>query len=141
MVQHLYLYLAMMKDKYLVYVDDDPDDRMLFKEALESMPDYKLVTLVNGFELLLFLKQRSDNELPFLIVLDINMPVMNGLEALSILKSNETYKNIPVVMFTTSANPEAVDYCRKHDTDIILKPTKYSEIKNVFQELLYSLEK
>jgi CheY-like chemotaxis protein len=129
-----------MKEKYLVYVDDDPDDRMLFKEAFDSMPEYKLLTLVNGFELLLFLKQRNQGELPYLIVLDINMPVMNGLEALSILKTNETYKKIPIVMFTTSANPEAVEYCKNLGTDIIIKPTKYSEIRNVFQELLYSLE-
>ncbi len=130
----------MMKEKYLVYVDDDPDDRMLFKEAFESIPGYKLLTLVNGFELLLFLKQRNEQELPFLVVLDINMPVMNGLEALSILKTSETYKNIPVVMFTTSANPDAVAYCRKLETEIIIKPTKYSEIRNVFTDLLYSLE-
>src|SRR5256885_15922252 len=130
----------MKNDRYVVYVDDDPDDRSLFKEAFHSIHEYDLVTLVNGFELLLFLKQRSENELPSLIVLDINMPVMNGLESLSLLKSNESFKNVPVVMFATSANPRDIDYCKVLGTDILIKPRKYGEIRNIFLKLLKSYE-
>ena len=129
----------MENGSYVIYVDDDPDDRMLFLEAFESIPDYDLMTLVNGFELLLFLKHRNENEFPSLIVLDINMPVMNGLEALSILKSNDRYRNIPVVMFSTSAKPDDIEYCRKFNTEILIKPTKYSEIKTMFKDLLCTL--
>jgi CheY-like chemotaxis protein len=97
------------------------------------------MTLVNGFELLLFLKHRNENEFPSLIVLDINMPVMKGLEALSILKTNDRYRNIPVVMFSTSAKPDDIEYCRKFNTEILIKPTKYSEIKTMFKDLLCTL--
>jgi CheY-like chemotaxis protein len=122
-------------ERYIVYVEDDPDDRMLFKEAFDLIPDYDLLTLVNGFELLLFLKQRNE-DLPCLIVLDINMPVMNGLEALSILKANNAYRNIPVVMFSTAAKPEDIEYCKNLDTDILLKPRKFGDIRNTVKEFL-----
>ena len=130
----------MKLDKYVVYVDDDPDDRSLFMEAFLSIPDYRVVTLVNGFELMLFLKQRTKEEMPSLIVLDINMPVMNGIESLTLLKSNENYKDIPVVMFATSANPKDVEYCKTLNTEIYIKPRKYGEIRSIFQKLLKTLE-
>jgi CheY-like chemotaxis protein len=130
----------MKSDKYVVYVDDDPDDRSLFMEAFHSMPDYRVVTLVNGFELMLFLKQRTKEDMPSLIVLDINMPVMNGIESLTLLKSNDNYKDIPVVMFATSANPKDVEYCRTLNTEIFIKPRKYGEIRTIFQKLLKTLE-
>jgi CheY-like chemotaxis protein len=130
----------MKNDRYVVYVDDDPDDRSLFIEAFHSIQDYDLVTFVNGFELLLFLKQRKDDEMPSLIVLDINMPVMNGIESLTILKSNERYKHIPVVMFATSANPADIEYCKELDTEILIKPRKYGEIRSIFQNLLKEYE-
>jgi Chemotaxis response regulator containing a CheY-like receiver domain and a methylesterase domain len=130
----------MKLDKYVVYVDDDPDDRSLFMEAFHSIPDYRVVTLVNGFELMLFLKQRTKEDLPSLIVLDINMPVMNGIESLTLLKSNENYKDIPVVMFATSANPKDVEYCKSLNTEIYIKPRKYGEIRGIFQKLLKTLE-
>lgn len=130
----------MKSDKYVVYVDDDPDDRSLFMEAFHSMPDYRVVTLVNGFELMLFLKQRTKEDMASLIVLDINMPVMNGIESLTLLKSNENYKDIPVVMFATSANPKDVEYCQTLNTEIYIKPRKYGEIRTIFQKLLKTLE-
>ena len=130
----------MKSDKYIVYVDDDPDDRSLFMEAFHSIPDFRVVTLVNGFELMLFLKQRTREDIPSLIVLDINMPVMNGIESLTLLKSNENYKNIPVVMFATSASPNDVEYCKTLNTEIFLKPRKYGEIRIIFQKLLKTLE-
>ena len=131
----------MKRDKYVVYVDDDPDDRSLFNEAFLSIPDYKVVTFVNGFELMLFLKQRTKDEYPSLIVLDINMPVMNGIESVTLLKSNENYKSIPVVMFATSANPKDVEYCKSLDTEILIKPRKYGEIRHIFQRILKNYEK
>ena len=126
----------MKNERYVVYVDDDPDDRMFFKEGFNSVADYDLLMLVNGFELLLYLKQRKKIEMPELIVLDINMPVMDGLEALSLLKNNDNYKDIPVVMFSTSSNPVQIAYCKDLNTDFFVKPTKYGEIKNIVNELL-----
>jgi CheY-like chemotaxis protein len=131
----------MKRDKYVVYVDDDPDDRSLFKEAFLSIPEYKVVTFVNGFELMLFLKQRAKDEYPSLIVLDINMPVMNGIESVTLLKSNENYKSIPVVMFATSANPKDFEYCKTLDNEILIKPRKYGEIRHIFQRILKDYEK
>ena len=60
--------LDMIKDNYIVYVEDDPDDRMLLQEAFESNKDYSLLTLVNGFELFNYLKHTDERKLPCAIV-------------------------------------------------------------------------
>lgn len=126
----------MIKDNYIVYVEDDPDDRMLLQEAFESNKDYSLLTLVNGFELFNYLKHTDENKLPCAIVLDINMPVMNGIETLTMLKKDNKYKNIPTVMYSTAATDEAISFCRNYNTDVIMKPTKFTEIKQLFSHIL-----
>jgi|GraSoiStandDraft_51_1057287.scaffolds.fasta_scaffold1677586_1 CheY-like chemotaxis protein len=131
----------MIKDNYIVYVEDDPDDRMLLQEAFESNKDYSLLTLVNGFELFNYLKHTEENKLPCAIVLDINMPVMNGIETLTILKSDNKYKNIPTVMYSTAATAETVNLCKSYNTDVITKPTKFTEIKKLFTHILKFCEK
>ena len=131
----------MIKDNYIVYVEDDPDDRMLLQEAFESNKDYSLLTLVNGFELFNYLKHTEENKLPCAIVLDINMPVMNGIETLTILKSDNKYKNSPTVMYSTAATTETINFCKSYDTDVITKPTKFTEIKKLFNHILKFCEK
>ena len=126
----------MIKDNYIVYVEDDPDDRMLLQEAFESNKDYSLLTLVNGFELFNYLKHTEENKLPCAIVLDINMPVMNGIETLTLLKKDSKYKNIPTVMYSTAATDETINFCRNYNTDVITKPTKFTEIKKLFTHIL-----
>lgn len=83
--------------------DDDSDDTELFQEAFGRVsPLIELHIAENGLRLLELLEEQEKDK-PDLIFLDINMPVMNGWECLRKLKENSAYKNIPVIVYSTSA--------------------------------------
>jgi CheY-like chemotaxis protein len=91
-------------NKRILVIDDDNDDRELFSEALASVdPVIVCDQAIDGAQAL---KRLASQEIdtPDIIFLDINMPVMNGWQFLTRLKSEEEYKNIPVIVYTTSSN-------------------------------------
>ena len=91
-------------NKRILVIDDDNDDRELFSEALASVdPVIVCDQATDGAEALKRLSTREIDK-PDIIFLDINMPVMNGWQFLSKLKSEDQYKNIPVIVYTTSSN-------------------------------------
>ncbi|MCF0048501.1 response regulator [Dyadobacter sp. LJ53] len=97
----------MMRKIYLV--DDDEDDRIMIRQALESVAEeIEIVELTNGKQLLFFLEENPSME-PSLILMDMNMPIMNGVEALSALKNRTNLRHIPVVFISTSENPNFVE--------------------------------
>ena len=86
----------------ILLVEDDQVDAMTVKRALnEIRVTNKLNIVGNGVEALSFLR-KSENENPCIILLDLNMPKMNGIEFLRIVKQDKTLKRIPVVVLTTS---------------------------------------
>lgn len=95
----------MQKSKNLVFiVDDDPDDRQIILDAfLENDTDMDYVFLENGKELIDTLHRSTASDFPALILLDLNMPGMLGLQALKEIKANEMFQQIPTVILTTSA--------------------------------------
>ena len=103
--------------KYIWIAEDDPDDRLIIKEAFEE--NHYLETIVffeDGEKVLLKINEDFPNDLypvPSLLILDLNMPKINGLELLKMLKKNIRTKNIPIVIFTTSRND--------HDKEKVVK--------------------
>ena len=89
---------------YFLYADDDPDDQDFFKAMLNELePSIGVILVNNGLELLQYLNNVvAKGNLPCCIILDINMPIWDGIRTLKALKVDEKYKNIPVIMFTTS---------------------------------------
>ena len=89
---------------YFLYADDDPDDQDFFKSMVSEIdPSISVVLVNNGLELLQYLNNVvPHNKLPCCIVLDINMPIWDGIRTLKALKVEDKYKAIPVIMFTTS---------------------------------------
>jgi CheY-like chemotaxis protein len=126
-------------NKIFLLIDDDADDSELFREALEEMDrSTSLHCAENGEEALKLLKRI---ELPGIIFLDINMPRMNGWECLKKLKSSPEYKNIPVIMYSTSSHQREVDIA----TDLgalsfFTKPHSYSELKNMIKGVIDKME-
>ena len=89
--------------RQILLVEDDDVDRLTVRRAVKKLKiPNKLIMAENGEEALEML--RSMEELPWFILLDINMPRMNGLELLKIMKSDDRLKVVPIIMLTTSAH-------------------------------------
>lgn len=120
----------------VLYADDDPEDRMLVKEAWqESRLANELHFVEDGEELLDYLHRRgkyaslADQPLPGMILLDLNMPRMDGREALQHLKSDPRLRLIPTVVLTTSKAEE--DIFRAYDLGVnsfIVKPVTFQSL-------------
>ncbi|MCF0055203.1 response regulator [Dyadobacter sp. CY356] len=94
--------------KIIYLVDDDEDDVMLMHTALKSsIHDIDIKVIKDGKELMDSISSVHHNN-PALILMDMNMPKINGLEALTLLKSNEKTLHIPVIMTSTSSNPDHI---------------------------------
>jgi len=113
-----------MDANLILLVDDDPDDRMLLKEAiLEVDGRFLFEEAPDGRHGLNYLRSiPSPDQYPCLVVLDINMPILDGREMLAILKSDPKLKFIPVVVFSTSSNPSDIRYCKQFNVDLVTKP-------------------
>lgn len=124
----------------ILYAEDDFDDFESVKEALDQLSDQQtLLHAKNGAEAVSFIENATI--LPQLIVLDLNMPVMDGKEVLHWLKSKEEYKEIPVMVFTTSSREDDVKLCQKHNCTFFRKPTLYRDLLHVAQTMLQICEK
>jgi CheY-like chemotaxis protein len=124
----------------ILYAEDDFDDFESIKEALDQLSDqHVLLQANNGQEAVSFIENAT--VLPSLIVLDLNMPVMDGKEVLLWLKERDGYKNIPVMIFTTSSREEDVKLCQKHGCTFFRKPTLYRDLLHVAQTMLNLCER
>jgi CheY-like chemotaxis protein len=125
----------------IIVADDDADDRLLITDAFkESRLANPLVFVEDGEQLLNFLLNASSKVngkvLPGLILLDLNMPRMDGRTALSLIKSNPDLRRIPVVVLTTSKAEE--DVLRTYDLGVnsfITKPVTFEGLVDVVQSL------
>jgi CheY-like chemotaxis protein len=125
----------------IIVADDDADDRLLITDAFkESRLANPLVFVEDGEQLLQFLDSASSgasgHPLPGLILLDLNMPRMDGRTALSHIKSNPHLRRIPVIVLTTSKAEE--DVLRTYDLGVnsfITKPVTFEGLVDVVQSL------
>jgi CheY-like chemotaxis protein len=124
--------------KIVLCADDDPDDRNLLAGAINELePSYTVLTASNGEDALEKLLQlNSIGHNPCLVILDMNMPVLDGKETLERLKSHAHWYYLPVVIFTTSPREQYADIALKYDVHIITKPAKYSGMMKEVSQLL-----
>jgi CheY-like chemotaxis protein len=123
-------------DRPILLVEDDQVDVMTVKRALrETEVANPVVNLENGEEALKYLRD-SENPRPCLILLDINMPVMNGIEFLRVMKQDARYRRIPVVVLTTSG--EQQDISSSFDLGVagyMSKPVDYRKFVEVMRTI------
>ena len=116
-------------DKFLniLFIDDDVIEVMKFNRVLKKLNlKHQVIEANNGEEALSILKNKEI--IPDIILLDLKMPEINGLEFLKIVKNDEGLKKIPAIVFTTSNNLNDVLDC--YDLGVagyILKPLKYED--------------
>ena len=129
--------LSLQKNLSVYLADDDADDRFLFEEALmEITSNVKLTTANNGEQLMDFLDKNTPPS-PHLIFLDLNMPLKNGMECLEEIKNDSKLKNIPVVIFSTSCQKEAMDQVYKKGADYYMcKPDNFQKLKFLLDRIL-----
>ena len=126
----------MNKKPQILLIEDNEGDAELTIEALKSNEiNADINVLTNGEEALKFLKvkgEEPDNHLPDLILLDINLPKVDGKEVLKFVKSDDKLKAIPVVMLTSSALQTDISYAYKHHANCyIVKPGNLKEFMSV----------
>lgn len=131
----------MATTKIFLIVDDDGDDRDLFCEALQAVsPESACRSATNGRGALKVL-ENWETGMPDLIFLDLNMPVMNGWQLLSILKTAEAYKDIPVIIYSTSSYPEDVEKARRSGALCFFnKPASFQELKHILAFVVEHLD-
>jgi CheY-like chemotaxis protein len=122
--------------KYVVYADDDLDDHYLVSDLFTKIhPDLRLIAFETGAELVeFFQRQDEDSDLPRLIILDVNMPIWDGLQTLREVKKLERLQNVPVLMFTTALNlPDRDQALSLGAAGYVLKPTSYTELSVIIE--------
>jgi CheY-like chemotaxis protein len=127
-----------MRKNTILWADDDPDDLQMMREILlKTEKKFDIIEVNNGKEALDYLgRAKDEGALPCLIILDINMPVLDGKETLSIIKRNDAYQSIPVVVFTTSESELDKIYCERMGTAMITKPPSFSSLESTVGKLL-----
>ncbi|MDB5251997.1 MAG: hypothetical protein JWP27_1166 [Flaviaesturariibacter sp.] len=123
--------------KTVLYVEDDPDDRDFFTEAMRAAhPDIHLDFASNGQEALSYLEARIAGGLPDLVVLDLNMPLLDGKHLLGKLSARPSLNNVPVVVFTSSESPEDKEIVRQYGVALINKPYTLKQMPHILDNLL-----
>ncbi len=123
--------------RIVLCVDDDPDDRELIRNAIFKVdPSYSVAFTTNGKEALRYLTGALETELPCLVILDLNMPVMDGKQALTEIKKNLKLNDIPIVVFSTTSHPADLFFCQKYGVELITKPDNFAQITTEVERLL-----
>jgi CheY-like chemotaxis protein len=122
--------------KNIFIADDDEDDRYLFTNALREIDEtIQCEFATDGKNALTILKNVS--QLPDVLFLDLNMPILNGLECLRKLKNDIRLNQLPVVIFTTSQNPEDIEITYRLGANVFFsKPSDYNEMKEKLERIL-----
>ena len=126
----------MNKRRIVLYADDDIDDKNWVKEACKSLNSSLQIEFVESGRCVLdFLKKSDGVDRPSLIVLDLNMPELDGRQTLKALKSNPAYRDIPVVIVTTSSNSIDKDVCKRLGASLFLiKPNNYADWQKIVNQ-------
>ncbi|SHH11678.1 response regulator [Flavobacterium defluvii] len=128
-----------MEKKVILLADDDIDDTEMFCEALEEInEDIICHCASNGKEVFEILN--SINEKPELIFLDLNMPIMNGWDCLKLLKKDEKYEDIPVIMISTSSHRKDMEAASGlGSVCYFVKPNNFNDLKEVLRIITSNL--
>ncbi|WP_125720074.1 response regulator [Flavobacterium ustbae] len=129
-----------MGKKIILLADDDSDDTEMFCEALADIDENIICHCAeNGDKALKLL--HNEDKIPGVVFLDLNMPILNGWECLKQLKSDERYKEIPVIMISTSSHKNDMDTAANLGAVCyFVKPNNFNDLKQVLRFITSNLE-
>jgi CheY-like chemotaxis protein len=126
----------------ILLVEDDPGHALLIRKNLvRSGLAYDIVALGDGQKAVDYLFKQGEyetdaHEPPPFILLDLNLPVLSGYQVLRIIKNDERTKRIPVVVLTTTDNPQEVARCYELGCNLyVTKPIEYDQFADMIQRL------
>ncbi|MBQ0786223.1 MULTISPECIES: response regulator [unclassified Lacinutrix] len=126
----------MIKKLKILLIEDDMIEVMKLNRTISTLKlDHKIIEANNGEEALEILEQKDN--LPDIILLDLNMPKINGIEFLNILKKDSVLKYIPTIILSTSNNQKDLLECYKTGVaGYVIKPLKYEDYVSKIEKLL-----
>jgi CheY-like chemotaxis protein len=114
--------------QFILVEDSDEDADTVQQAVLRCKTPMRLTRVSSGDACLLLLQQQTRGEFPALVLMDLNMPGMDGRETLRLIKSNPSLATIPVVVVSTSANPRDLEYCYRAGANAYhVKPMRYTD--------------
>lgn len=119
-----------MNNTHFLFVDDDPEELVILNDVFNDIQaEVTIRYATNGEEALALVdSDYQSGIIPSLIILDLNMPRMNGSQTLELLKSSARFKHIPVIIYSTSLNAFEKEQCiSKGAHSYLTKPTSYAE--------------
>lgn len=119
-------------------VDDDPDDQLMVLDSIKEIdPHIRVASALNGVEALRFLEEgKTNGRLPCLVLMDINMPLMDGKKAVTLIKKDKELNSVPVVIFTTSSSALDQTFCERHGVPFVTKPVNQKGLEETVRKLL-----
>lgn len=118
----------------ILLIEDDEIERMKFQRVASKLGNHNIILAENGEVALETLDQI---ESPNLIVLDLNMPKVNGLEFLQVLKSNQKLKYIPILVMSSSNNRQDIKKCFEIGVSgYMIKPLRYEDYQRKISSLI-----
>jgi CheY-like chemotaxis protein len=123
------------RPRNILLADDDDDDRLLFTDVLNEISKETNLTFAhNGEHLMNVLRSGS---LPDVLFLDLNMPLKNGMECLDEIRRDRKLRDLPVVIFSTSAHPGTINKMYEIGAHLyIRKPNDFNSLRKVIQHVL-----
>lgn len=124
--------------KFILLGEDDPDDQEMLKEIFSDIDNSFILFFVNnGKEVLSALEKLDDEQMPCLIVLDYNMPGLNGADILKEIGSNKRYRNIPKIVWSTSSSDKFKKSCLELGAaDYVIKPSNSMDLEKIARYML-----
>lgn len=124
--------------KTILFVDDDADDRDFLAEVLKDVnPSVNAVFAENGLKAIEYLSDTKEKEqLPCLIVLDLNMPFLDGKETYKKIKNELKLESVPVIIFTSSHNPNDKILFSTLGVEFITKPDDFNYFNRVVSHMV-----
>lgn len=120
----------------VLYAEDDVDDANYIRKVFaEKNANVNLVIVTNGSDAVDYVKQLGDQKIS-LIILDINMPKMDGREALVRIRSMKKYQNTPIILFTTSAMEPDKKFARSYHAEYVRKPAMMHQMDAIVDHFL-----
>lgn len=114
----------------ILIAEDDPDDALMLKDAFSEINQTDITFLTNGKLLIEHIQKLSlTKQLPNLILIDLNMPVLDGRSVIKELRKNDDTKNIPLVVLSTSKNKDDIDSVLSLGAnEFFTKPASFSDL-------------